>query len=163
MARRSRLRNRPVLLLMAVVCTAAVTTALVSQHRFDMQPCPWCILQRLIFIMIALAGFAGAGLQALTRPAAALIALLSTAGAAAAVYQNRVAAFLPSCDLTLADRIISGLGIDAWLPEVFEVRASCADAAVKVFGVPFELWALLLYGVLGFGSVLLLLRRGKRT
>ena len=162
MARRLRQRSRPALLLMALVCTAAVAAALVSQHRFDMLPCPWCILQRLIFILIALIGFAGAGLAALTRPAAALITLLSTAGAAAAVYQNRVAAFLPSCDLTLADRIISGLGIDAWLPEVFEVRASCADAAVKVLGVPFELWALLLYGALGFGSVLLLLRRGSR-
>jgi disulfide bond formation protein DsbB len=58
---------------------------------------------------------------------------------AAALYQNLVAARQPSCDMTLADRIVSGLGADALLPEWFEVRASCADAAVTLFGVPYEL------------------------
>ena len=33
----------------AVVCVAALGAALVSQHVYDMQPCPWCVLQRLIF------------------------------------------------------------------------------------------------------------------
>ena len=45
----------------------------------------------------------------------------------------------------LADKVISGLGLDRALPEIFEVRATCADAAVSVAGVPFELWSLLLF------------------
>ena len=39
------------LVAMAAVCFAAVAAALVSQYAFDMQPCPWCILQRLIFVV----------------------------------------------------------------------------------------------------------------
>ena len=39
----------------ALTCLAAVGVALVSQHVFDMQPCPWCVLQRVVFLAIALA------------------------------------------------------------------------------------------------------------
>ena len=38
-----------------VVCLAVVAAALVLQLRFNIQPCPWCGLQRAIFIAIALA------------------------------------------------------------------------------------------------------------
>jgi hypothetical protein len=40
----------------ALVALAAVGAALVSQHRFGMEPCPWCVLQRLIFVGIAVGG-----------------------------------------------------------------------------------------------------------
>lgn len=130
----------------AAACAASVGAALYAQHVWGMQPCPWCILQRLIYCVIAVtAGLAallpGAGGRGLAGGAA----LLAVAGAAAALWQNRVAAKSASCDLTLADRIVSGLGLDALWPSVFEVRASCADAAVSVLGVPFEIWSLLLF------------------
>jgi disulfide bond formation protein DsbB len=147
------------------LCAAAVAMALVSQHRFDMQPCPWCILQRLIFIVIAVV--AGAAALVASRGGAAgrgtalggglLIDLLATAGAAAALYQHFVAAQSNSCALTLADRIVSGLGLDAWWPDVFEVRATCAEAAVSVFGIPFEFLSLGLYLLVGALAVSTLL------
>ena len=37
----------------ALLCLAGVGIALVSQHVFDMQPCAWCVLQRLILLAIA--------------------------------------------------------------------------------------------------------------
>lgn len=142
---------------MGVVSLASVAMAVFSQHYWDMQPCPWCILQRLIFIGIGVLSLLVACLPSMAntmtrlaaRLLAALVALLAFSGAAAALYQNRVAAKSSSCDMTLADRIISGLGVDARWPEVFEVRASCADAAVSLLGVPFELWSLLLFVLLG--------------
>jgi disulfide bond formation protein DsbB len=46
----------------------AVGIALFTQHGLGMQPCPWCVLQRLIFLAIAaLAGCAAAGRGALPR------------------------------------------------------------------------------------------------
>lgn len=138
----------------ALVGAGSVAAALFAQHRLGMQPCPWCILQRVILCGIALLAMLGALLPQTTQRLAGWgIVLLSSCGAAAALYQNRVAAKSASCDLTLADRIISGLGLDAWLPAVFEVRASCADAAVDVFGVPFELWSLLLFVALAGAAV----------
>jgi disulfide bond formation protein DsbB len=98
-------------------------------------------------------GGGGGGVS--TGLSALLVALLGLGGLAAALYQHLVAAKLPSCDMTLADRIVSGLGLDAWQPEVFEVRASCADAAVSLLGVPFELWSAALFGALSTLAVAL--------
>ncbi len=153
----------------AAACFGSVAMALVAQHRFDMQPCPWCILQRVIFLLIgavAVIGTVTAGAtgrrsglgQSLQIGLAGMNLLLALAGAAAALYQNLVAAATNSCDLSLADRIISGLHLDRWLPEVFEVRATCAEAAVSLLGVPFELWSLALFLLLG-GLMALLARR----
>ena len=57
MATPSTSRPRPRLLLasVALLSLAAVGLALVSQHVFGMEPCPWCVLQRVIFLAIALA------------------------------------------------------------------------------------------------------------
>jgi protein dithiol:quinone oxidoreductase len=54
-----------------------------------------------------------------------------------------------SCNRTLAERIIGGLGLDGSLPEIFQPRASCADAAVKLLGLPYEFWSLALYLLIG--------------
>ena len=72
---------------------------------------------------------------------------------AAALYPHFVAAKSQSCNLTLADRIVSGLGLDHALPAVFQVVASCADAAVSLAGVPYEFWSLLLYAGLAVAAV----------
>jgi len=143
---------------LAGLSVAAVAAALVTQHVFDMQPCPWCVLQRLIFVAIALACVVGAVVQA---PAGRLVSALSAlglaaAGVAAALWQHFVAAKSASCDLTLADRIVSGLVLDRLLPDVFAVRASCAEAAANVFGVPHEFWSLALYLAIGIGALALL-------
>jgi disulfide bond formation protein DsbB len=134
------------LLAIAVITAGSVGAALWAQHGLGMQPCPWCILQRLILCVIALLALLAALLPPLGQRLTALpIGLLALCGGAAALYQNLVAAKSASCNLTLADRIVSGLSVDAWWPEVFEVRASCADAAVSILGVPFEIWGLLLF------------------
>jgi disulfide bond formation protein DsbB len=129
-----------------VASLAAVGAALVSQHMFDMQPCPWCVLQRLIFVAIALVCAVG---LAAPRAGAALALLLSVSGAASALWQHFVAAASDSCKLTLADRILAGLSLDAWLPEIFQPRATCADASAPLLGVPYAFWSLALFVLIG--------------
>jgi disulfide bond formation protein DsbB len=137
---------------------AAVALALVSQHVFDMQPCPWCVLQRLVFLLIALAAAVGAaaGRPAPRRAAVATVLLLALAGAAAALWQHFVAAATASCKRTLADRIVSGLQLDALAPEVFAPMASCADAAVDLLGLPYEFWSLGLFVLVALAALGLL-------
>ena len=140
-----QLIQRPglLLVLMAGMSILAVALALVSQHVFGMEPCPWCVLQRVIFLAIALACGLGALWTSLVgrRLAAALVFLLSASGVAAALWQHFVAAASNSCNLTLADKIVSGLMLDSLLPDVFSPRASCADAAVNLLGLPYEFWS----------------------
>lgn len=156
-----RVSARSLFAAVALASLAAVAGALVSQHVFDMQPCPWCILQRVIFLTIA-----AVALVALAWPARAmrvtgawLIAALAACGIAAGMWQHFVAAKSQSCDLTLADRIVSGLGLDRWWPDVFAVRASCFDAAADLLGVPFEFWSAAMYAGLGSVALALLLRK----
>ena len=152
--------SRALLLCIAAVALAAVTAALVSQHVFDMQPCPWCVLQRLIFATIALAALVGLAWRSTVgqRSIAVAVMLLGAAGIAAVLWQHFVAAASASCNLTLADRIMSASGLPGLLPEVFEARATCADAVANLLGVPYEFWGLALFVTIGAAAVGLLLR-----
>ena len=131
---------------------AAVGVALVSQHVFGMQPCPWCVLQRVIFLAIAAACVLGLLWRSAGGriTAATLGLMLVLCGIAAALWQHFQAAASASCNLTLADKIVSRwLQLDSLAPEVFSPRASCADAAVNLLGVPYEFWSLAMFVLLG--------------
>lgn len=152
--------SRRIALAMAVACLLAVALALVAQYRFDMRPCPWCILQRLLFLVIALLCVVSAfmpsrrvriGLNGAT-------VVVAAAGIVAAVYQHEVASKMFSCNLTFADKVISALGVETLLPSVFQVTATCAEAAVSLLGVPFEYWSLALFALLAATAVALVLR-----
>ena len=43
----------------AATALAAVGVALFTQYRMDMMPCAWCVLQRLVFVAIAVAALVG--------------------------------------------------------------------------------------------------------
>lgn len=152
------LLQRPGLMLagMAVLSIAAVGAALVSQHVYGMEPCPWCILQRVIFLAIALVCVVG---FVSTRIAGGLALLLSLCGIGAALWQHFKAAASSSCALTVADQIVMAMKLDSLWPDVFLARASCADAAVNLVGVPYEFWSLALFVVLGLAAVLVIRRR----
>jgi protein dithiol:quinone oxidoreductase len=139
---------------------AAVAIALFTQHVLGMLPCAWCVLQRLIFLAVAAAALAGLLWRTPngTRAAAVLALLLSLCGIAAALWHYFVARSATSCDLSLAERIIAALGLDESLPSVFMPMASCADATVRLLGVPYPLWSLAVFVVLGAGALQLLRR-----
>lgn len=129
---------------------AAVGAALISQHQFNMQPCPWCVLQRIIFLAMALGCLIGlVGRHWLARClAASLTLILAGCGIAAALWQHFVAAKSASCALTFADKVIIYGELDSYFPEIFAVRASCSEAATQLLGIPYEFWSLALYMVL---------------
>ncbi len=152
----------PWLAAIALMCLAAVAAALVTQYRFGMQPCPWCVLQRVIYLAIALVCVVGLVWRTFAgRLIAGLLALLLAAcGVAAAVWQHFWAASSTSCNLTLADKIVSALQLDTLLADVFSPRASCAEAAVNLFGVPYDFWSLALFVLIGVAAVQVLRRAG---
>lgn len=138
--------------LIALLCVAAVGVALVSQYAFDMAPCAWCVFQRLIYIVIALVCWLGAGLSklrpALGRVAALGAAVLAVGGIVSAWYQYTVAAKMFSCDQTFADQFMVQSGLDAGLPWIFGIFATCMDARVELLGVEYALWSLALFAIL---------------
>jgi len=151
--------------LIALLCLLALAVALVSQHVFNMPPCAWCVLQRLILLVIAgvcLLGNLAPG--AIKRMMALLSFALSIAGIVAAWYQHTVASEMVSCDRTFADIFMSRTtGLDGLAPWLFGIYATCMDAKVSVFGVEYVLWALLLFVVLLVLSGYALFGKTQRT
>ena len=143
------------LLTVALASLAAVGFAVFTQVQFDMRPCPWCVLQRAVFVAIALAALLG---LAVRRLGAALVLLLAACGMAAALWQHFVAARSDSCRLTFADRLMNGSGLNRLWPEVFQSQASCADASVPLLGVPYEFWSLALFFLLAVAGLRVLRR-----
>lgn len=140
------------LLFICLLSFAGVAAALVAQHGFKVRPCPWCVLQRFIFIVIGTLAGLGWLLQRF-KPAllASLVAvpLLTLAGLVSAWYQHDVASQMASCNLTFADRVLTALGLEELWPKVFMVTASCAEAAAyRLLGLPYEIWSGALYGLL---------------
>ena len=146
---RIRIRIPQVLVVIGLLALGAVGLAALAQYAFDMQPCPWCVLQRFIYIVVGVLALLGALLSNTPRRIAIALALLATlSGIASALWQQLHAINENSCDLSLAERITSGLHLDRMLPQLFIAYASCADAAVSVLGIPFAVWSCLMYVVL---------------
>lgn len=151
------------LLGMAVVSFAAVGVALVAQHQFGVKPCPWCVLQRGIFLLIgafALLGWGVHARRALRQAALVVVLILCAAGLTAAVFQHEVASQNASCALGLADRIVTALNLEELWPSVFMITANCAEAAAyRLLGLPYEVWSGLLFAGLAALGVVVLGRR----
>lgn len=152
-----------ILHLIALLCVAAVSVALVSQHYFDMPPCAWCVFQRLLFLAIAavcwLGVLAGRVSRIATRVAGLLAAGLAVGGVVAGWYQHTVAAQMFSCDRTFADRFMVESGLDAGLPWLFGIFATCMDARVELLGVEYVLWAMALFVVVALLALVAVFRR----
>lgn len=135
----------------ALLAFGAIALAVVLQHGFDYEPCPWCTLQRLIYLLIGLAAVLAMLLRrsrAVALAIAAIVPVASIAGAFAAWHQHSVAALSDSCALTFADRFMGALWLPDLWPAMFEARARCDEANLPWLGVPFALWSLAMFVLL---------------
>ncbi len=145
---------------MALASVLAVAFALFTQYVWDMRPCPWCVLQRLIFLVIAVLSVICALVpwRRLRLTLSVAIVMFASSGILAAVYQHEVASKQFSCNLTFADTLVTALRLESLWPTMFKVTATCAEAAVSMLGVPFEYWSLGLFALLAVGAAALALR-----
>lgn len=137
----------------------ALTVALVAQHGFGVEPCAWCVIQRIAVMLVACVSL-GAVLLARVLPRAApavgalVVAGLSVGGVVAAWHQHTVAAKQLSCAFTWADRTLMAMQLDALSPALFRVGATCADAAQStLLGLPFEVWSGLWFALCGLAAL----------
>lgn len=149
----------------ALLSLSAVGFALFSQHVLEMQPCAWCVLQRFLFLCIAaiclLANFFRS--KAWVKVCALLCFALSASGILSAWYQYSVASELFSCNMTFADKFMSQwTGLDATLPWLFGIFATCMDARVSLLGFDYSLWGLGLFAVFIVLTLWVLIRREPR-
>ncbi len=164
MSRRPDSRE-PWLLVTAVLSFGAVALAVLLQFAFDMQPCAWCVFQRLVYLLVGLLALVGWALSR-SPPARRVLAgaalLAALGGLWAALHQQFVAAQTQSCAFTLADRVMMKSGLDEALPWLFEATASCADANAPLLGISFAYWSAALFLLLALLAARVLFARAPR-
>jgi disulfide bond formation protein DsbB len=148
---------------MAVASFAAVGAALVGQYHFGDKPCPWCVLQRAIFLLIgtlSLLGWLVQAKRALRQAVLVLVLMLCAAGLTAAVFQHEVASQTATCAMGLADNIVTALNLEELWPSMFMITANCAEAAgYRLLGLPYEVWSGLLFAALAALGLVVLNKR----
>ncbi len=127
------------LLIIGILSILSLAIALVSQHYYDMQPCPWCILERMILVVLAIFSFGAYFYKKLI----VMPILITTIGLATSVYHVVIASKSNSCNISLAEKIVSYTGLNRSIPEVFGITGMCADN-YNIFGINYPIYYLIL-------------------
>jgi len=153
---------RRLLALIAVACVALLAFGLYLQHAIGLEPCPMCIVQRYLFILVALAAGIGALLPSCaTRWSAGVMALLSLTGAGVAARQSWLQWFPP--EVTTCGRDLFGM-IESFplkrvIPMVFRGSGDCSAVDWTFLGLSIANWSFLNFVLVGVIGLALLLRR----
>lgn len=142
------LNVRYIWLAVAAVCAGLVAASFVLATWFDLHPCPLCIFQRLLFMVLsglALAAFLGSRRPA-GQAAGVLSLLTAVSGAAVAAYQVWLQA-QPAAMFTcgganpnLIERFVDWLG--QILPSLFLATGICGDKELLILGYSLAVWSL---------------------
>lgn len=134
-----------------------------------LSPCPLCIFQRLLFMIIAVLAFVAffGAARLLGRPAGVLALLASLSGIGVAAYQVWLQAqpqAMFTCggaDPNLIERIVDWLG--QRLPALFLATGVCEDKQLVILGLSLAGWSLIAFAASAFVCVWALLGRPGRT
>jgi disulfide bond formation protein DsbB len=141
-----------------------VAVGMELQHLLRLAPCPLCIFQRLLYLVIGLVALAGVLLPGGRLLWSALIAALAAGGVAVAGYQTWMQAFpllATECgysDPNLIERLVDWLGMQ-W-PGLFLATGFCTSREWEFLALSMANWSLLVFaGIVGYAA-LLFMRKG---
>jgi protein dithiol:quinone oxidoreductase len=142
-----------------------VAVGLELQQLYRLAPCPFCVFQRLLYIVIGLVALLGVVLPVGRLLWAVLIAVLAAGGAAVAGYQSWMQAFphlATECgysDPTLIERLVDWLGMQ-W-PGMFLATGFCTSREWEFLSLSMANWSFLVFlGIVGYAALLI---RGKHA
>jgi len=145
--------------LIFLVCVALLGFALYLQHGQGLDPCPWCVVQRLGFILVGLIALVGA----LHRPGPIGTVVYSTfglaaaaAGAAAAVYHVYLQSdpeWAAKCVGSSVERILDQLDIGSMIPPLLQYGGPCTLKPWSFLGLSIPEWSLVWFVLLAAAFV----------
>lgn len=140
-----------------------VAVGMLMQHMLRLAPCPLCIFQRLLYLVIGAIALMGWLLPMLRHLWAGLVALPGLGGVAVAGYQTWMQAFpelATECGYSepnLIERLVDWLGMQ-W-PGLFMATGFCTSREWEFLGLSMANWSLLVFaGIVGY-AVCLMRRR----
>lgn len=133
------------------VCTALVGFGLYLQHSLGLEPCPLCVLQRILFIGIGavalLAALFGARRPAARIGAGLAVTILALAGTIVAARQSWLQHFPPAIQECGADFdfLIDTTPLAQLLPALFSGTGDCSKRDWLFLHLSIAEWALLFF------------------
>lgn len=137
-----------------LVCLGILGFALYLQHVLDLDPCPWCVVQRLAFIVIALVCViaimirpSGGGIT-FTSLAIGLIAAGGIAAASYHIYIQSDPARAQSCAGSVVERLLDASKLGKWVPPLLQYDGACTLKPWSLLGLSIPEWSLAWFVVL---------------
>ena len=141
-----------------------VAGGLVLANTMNLAACPLCILQRMLYLLLALetvVAWTLAGSKQPRRAAALVMAVTALTGAGIAAYQTWLQRFAKGVSCT-ADQpwwesFVNWAG-SQW-PLMFEASGLCSEAGWKFLGLSIAEWSLIAFTSMTFAMLTAMLRK----
>lgn len=141
-------------------CLGVAFAGLQLQGMLSLAPCPYCIFQRLLYLLIGVLALGGFLMPLASLVWLGAIVMLATAGFAVAVYQSWMQAYpdlAPECSLTnpdMIERLVDMLGMQ-W-PSLFLATGFCSSKEWVFLGLSMANWSALFFlGVIVYALALI--------
>jgi protein dithiol:quinone oxidoreductase len=153
------IKSRSLLTAIAMICLGLVAVALYLQHVQNLLPCPLCVIQRYMFLAIALCCLVGAFGD---KPKlGAGLGLLGAIGGLGFVGKHLWVLAHPgfSCGIDPMETALNKIPTAVYLPWLFRADGLCEDARDTLLGLSIPQWSALWFVLLAGALVYLLVRR----
>jgi disulfide bond formation protein DsbB len=151
------IRPRTAFLLLGVTCLALVLGSVGMTRWFQLEPCPLCIFQRLLYLLVGLFALAAAAWWRGAVVAGALALMAALGGLATAVYQSWMQAFperFITCGIGVPtnpiEKLVDRLGEIS--PTFFYAWGECTSREWVFLGMSLANWSVFFF--LGLAAVL---------
>lgn len=150
-------------IVLALGCAGVTAFGLILQQMLNLAPCPYCIFQRLVYMVIGVLALLGVVLPAARRFWALLVGAFAVAGGGVAGYQTWMQAFpdlATECSYTKQDAIeqlVDWFGM-RW-PSMFMATGFCTSKEWVFLGMSMANWSFLLFAGIIVWAVLLFRRK----
>jgi disulfide bond formation protein DsbB len=164
MTNRLLLSPRLPFVLLLVGPLALVGGGLALAHWLHLAACPLCVLQRMLYLVLALVAAAGLAVASSLRGrrlAAIGMAATATAGAFVAGYQTWIQRFAPDTSCTAAEpwweQFVYWAGKQA--PLLFRANGLCSDPAWSFLGLSIAEWSLIAFSAMAIIAIATAMQR----
>lgn len=137
-------------------CIVILAIALYLQHYEHLDPCPWCIVQRLVYIAIGLLAL----IAALARPSgigvglySVLIGIVAVGGGGAATYQILLQTDperAKACTGSVVEKLLDASHMGSMVPPLLQYDGPCTLKPWFLLGLSIPEWSLI-----GFALILI--------
>lgn len=144
-------RSGRIFTLVFLACLAILGFALYLQHVKGLDPCPWCIVQRLGYIAVALIALV-AGLH---RPGPGMTVFYSVLGVAAAAAGATAAGYhiylqsdpkrAAACVGSPVERFLDQTDIGSWIPPLLQYGGPCTLKPWDFLWLSIPEWSLVMF------------------